>query len=497
MKLVSFKKDGNLAHVKIFIDLSDFNDKLNFVWSKQKKWFNIPGFRKGKAPRGVIENAYGRDIFHSTALSLLYPKMFDLVVSETNERIAFVKEDVYMSINQQYKPVEAKKEENGVTTEFDASIYPDIPLKLEDLEVQVKKQKPVTDDMITEQQNAIQSRFGRKSLDKQYKIENGDYVKINIKSIKPVNPEADDIEKYKKFTNLNDLKILVEKDNPFSAGLIGHSIGDDPFSIPVTLPDAFKEQAGLKTSDCILECSVTRHKRLYDFAEIAEKQGFKSVDEWVGNIRSDLEEKQTKAHEKYKKHMAIESLSNMIPDEKVPAPLLDAQTKAFYEEFKKTAQQYGMDEKMFAQMVGGGEDLHDAAKKMALSPVKWKIAVENVSKQYGLDATPEEIDEYKNKIKERYLGSGEEISTEDLKFAVIESKVRKLVVEKAKFKEIEEKVKKDSDKKEEIKETSTDNKEDKKVEKKEKAEKKEKKTRTRTSKTAAKSDSKDKGENTK
>ena len=63
MRLVSFKKDGNKAKAVFSIDNSEFEDKVNIVWNRQKKWFRVPGFRKGKVPRGIIENEYGKDIY--------------------------------------------------------------------------------------------------------------------------------------------------------------------------------------------------------------------------------------------------------------------------------------------------------------------------------------------------------------------------------------------------------------------------------------------------
>ena len=88
MRLVSFKKDGNKAKAVFSIDNSEFEDKVNIVWNRQKKWFRVPGFRKGKVPRGIIENEYGKDIFYDAALSLLYPKMVDLLVEENAENAA-------------------------------------------------------------------------------------------------------------------------------------------------------------------------------------------------------------------------------------------------------------------------------------------------------------------------------------------------------------------------------------------------------------------------
>ena len=107
MKVLSFKKvDKNKATVEILIDRGKFDKKLDIVWNRQKKWINLPGFRKGKVPRVVIENEYGKNVFHADALRLLYPEMIDLLSKETNENIFFLKEEIYMLIDDDSKPSE-------------------------------------------------------------------------------------------------------------------------------------------------------------------------------------------------------------------------------------------------------------------------------------------------------------------------------------------------------------------------------------------------------
>ena len=59
MKLLSFKKDGNKAVAHLLLDIKEFEKAVDTVWKRQRRWFNIPGFRKGKVPRGIIENEYG------------------------------------------------------------------------------------------------------------------------------------------------------------------------------------------------------------------------------------------------------------------------------------------------------------------------------------------------------------------------------------------------------------------------------------------------------
>jgi trigger factor len=436
MKLLSFDKNGNSAHVKIFIDAAEFNDKLNNVWNKQKKWFNIPGFRKGKAPRGVIENEYGHDVFHSSALAMMYPKMVDMIIDETKEKIIFMKEEIYMAISQDAKPVEVKEENNGVTTEFEVAMYPDVDINYENMEVEIEPKKVATDEQVNSQKSMVQKQAGKKSLEKVDKVQKGDFVRLNLKSILPLDATEEDKKQFKQFENVNGVKMVVDDASPLSEGLIGHSIDDGDFEMEVKMPESMGEMTSLAGRKCKVVCSIVAHKRYFDMDEVAKRRGLESEKELENKIKERINAQYEKMHKEQMKTRALDALSNLISDKDVPEKLLAAQTRSMVDNVTKTAEQYNIEPKMFARMFTGEDDLESGAKKLALNSLKLELALRAVAKKEKIETTNEMIKNYRKDLEAKTGNSLEMLSDEQIRSKLLEEKVESIILDRVKFIEV-------------------------------------------------------------
>ena len=417
MKLISFdKKDNNSAHVKIFINNSEFNEKLNLVWNRQKKWFNVPGFRKGKVPRHIIENEYGKDIFHESALGLLYPKMVDLIIQETKEPVIFLKEEIYMQISPDSKPVEVKNENStdennlnaapaadGVTTEFDVSLYDTgIQVDYKDLKVEVEPKKTASDEEIETRKKNMQLRSKKRSKEVDEKAAVGDFVRLNIKEMVPENISEEEKSKYKKYNNINGFKLEVTSDNPIANMLVGHSMEEKTFTSKVEFPENFadKDLAG-KTTD--VSASIVALKRLPTMDEVAQEQKLENEQALTDRIREKLNANYESVYEESKKGALLDSLVKMVKDDDVPEKLIDAQKNALISRFTKTADQYGLDVNTFAQMFLGSDDINSSCTNMAKQSTKIDIALRSIAKQENIEPSREEWENFENNL-ERTLG---------------------------------------------------------------------------------------------
>ena len=438
MKLISFDKNGNSAHVKIFIDSSEFNEKLNLVWNRQKRWFNIPGFRKGKVPRPVIENEYGKDVFHESALGLLYPKMIDLIIQEKKQPVIFLKEEIYMQISPDSKPVEVKSENSsegeGVTTEFDVDLY-DTGIKVDykNLKVEVEPKKSASDEEVENRKRAMQQRSKKRSKEANEKAAEGDFVRLNIKEMMPENVTDEEKSKYKKYNNINGFKLEITLENPISKMLIGHTMSEGPFSSKIEFPETFadKDLAG-KTAN--VTASIVALKRLPTMDEIAKEKQFKSEEELTANIREQFDASYANLYEESKKGSLLEALEKLISDDAVPEKLVEAQKNALISKFTKTADQYGLDPNTFAQMFLGSDDINTSCSNMARQSTKMDIALRSVAKQENLTPSREEWVEYESNL-EKSIGkkAASEVSDAQKEIEILRKKTIDYLMETVSF----------------------------------------------------------------
>lgn len=434
MKLISFDKNGNSAHVKIFISNSEFNEKLNLVWNRQKRWFNVPGFRKGKVPRSIIENEYGKDVFHESALGLLYPKMVDLIIQETKEPVIFLKEEIYMQMSSDSKPVEVKNENSseennsnasggGVTTEFDVSLYDTgIQVDYKNLKVEVEPKKSASDDEIETRKKNMQMRSKKRSKEVNEKASDGDFVRLNIKEMVPENIPEEEKSKYKKYNNVNGLKLEINSENPVAQMLIGHSMDEGTFSSRVTFPEYFadKDLAG-KTTD--VSASIVALKRLPTMDEVAKEHNLENEESLTNHIKEKMNANYASVYEESKKGALLDSLVNLVNDSDVPDKLVEAQKNALISRFTKTAEQYGLDANTFAQMFLGSDDINTSCSAMAKQSTKIDIALRSIAKQENIEPSRDEWETYEQNL-EKTIGkkAAQEMSDAQKEIEILRTK---------------------------------------------------------------------------
>jgi trigger factor len=425
MKLISFdKKDSNSAHVKIFINNSEFNEKLNLVWSRQKRWFNVPGFRKGKVPRIVIENEYGKSIFHESALGLLYPKMVDLIIKETKEPIIFLKEEIYMQTSPSSKPVEVKYDnDDGVTTEFDVNLYDtDIKLDYKNLKVEVEPKKTASKEDIEIRKTNMRMRSKKRSKDVEESVEIGDFVKLNIQEMIPEGVSEEDRPKYKKYKNINGFKLEINSDNPIANMLVGHSMKEGTFSSQITFPENFgdKDLAGKKTN---ISASIVAVKRLPTMDEVAQENNLEDEESLDNRIRDSLNKNYESVYEESKKGAMLDSLAGLVKESDVPETLVNAQKKAMMSRFSKMAKQYGMDESVFSQTFLGSSDINESCSNLAKQSTKIDIALRSVAKQENLTPSHDEWENFEdNLVKSLGKKGASEISDAQKEIEILRTK---------------------------------------------------------------------------
>ncbi|MBO6127109.1 MAG: hypothetical protein J6P21_03880 [Clostridia bacterium] len=436
MKLNSFKKNGNKATAIFSIDNSEFEDKINIVWNRQKKWFRVPGFRKGKVPRKIIENEYGKDIFYDSALGLLYPKMVDLLMEETKEKIISIEGELYMSISSEAKPQILNKDENSVETKLEVNIYPKVDIDYNNIQVEVEPKKEATDEEINSQLNMAQRRMGNRHMDAQTKVQEGDFVRLDIDRLDPIGADGkvdENDNTFKKFRNLRNFKLKVGAGqiSPVENALKGHTAADGVFQEDVEFPKELpnKDIAGKKVRANLKILAV---KRAHEMQEVAESNGFDSIEKFKDSIKEKINKYHQSNYDNNKKHALIEKIVSMVKDDLVFEDLLKARIAHVKNQYQRIYESMGQSMESVIDSFGGEEEFNNKISEIVKMDLKGIIAFHNIAEKEKIEFSDEEIEEYKKKLQSEGMPI-DGISKAEILDRMIGEKVVEFLMSKVKF----------------------------------------------------------------
>lgn len=433
MRLVSFKKDGNKAKAVFSIDNSEFEDKVNIVWNRQKKWFRVPGFRKGKVPRGIIENEYGKDIFYDAALSLLYPKMVNLLVEETKEKIITIEGELYMSISSEAKPQIVNKDENSVETQMEVNIYPKVDIDYNNVQVAIEPKKEVSEEEIQAQLNAAQKRMGNRHMDAQTKVQDNDVVRFDIEKIEPLTADGKvdkNDQSFKKIKKLRGFKIKVGS-GPIENSLKNHNAAEgafqSEFEFPKELPN--KDIAGKKVR---AELKILAVKRAYDMPEVAEKNGFDNLDAFKNFIKEKIDKHHQSVYENDKKSKMVEKIVSMVGDDLVSDNLLKGKITLVKNQYRKIAESIGQSPEALIESFGGEDEFNKKITDIVKMDLKGLIAFHSIADKEGMKFSDAEIEKYAEELKAQGMPT-DGVSKAEIIDRMVGEKVIELLMSKVKF----------------------------------------------------------------
>ena len=433
MRLVSFKKDGNKAKAVFSIDNSEFEDKVNIVWNRQKKWFRVPGFRKGKVPRGIIENEYGKDIFYDAALSLLYPKMVNLLVEETKEKIITIEGELYMSISSEAKPQIVNKDENSVETQMEVNIYPKVDIDYNNVQVAIEPKKEVSEEEIQAQLSAAQKRMGNRHMDAQTKVQDNDVVRFDIEKIEPLTADGKvdkNDQSFKKIKKLRGFKIKVGS-GPIENSLKNHNAAEgtfqSEFEFPKELPN--KDIAGKKVR---AELKILAVKRAYDMPEVAEKNGFDNLDAFKNFIKEKIDKHHQSVYENDKKSKMVEKIVSMVGDDLVSDNLLKGKITLVKNQYRKIAESIGQSPEALIESFGGEDEFNKKITDIVKMDLKGLIAFHSIADKEGMKFSDAEIEKYAEELKAQGMPT-DGVSKAEIIDRMVGEKVIELLMSKVKF----------------------------------------------------------------
>ena len=474
MKVTSVeKKEKSTVELTIQIDAEQFEAAVQKAYLKDRNRISVPGFRKGKAPRKIIEGMYGSGVFYEDAINDVYPDAYAEAVKEQGlDDVGYPKIEI----------VEVGKE--GLTFKALVSVRPEVKLG-EYLGITAPKEEPkVTEKDIDEELKPFIDRATRLVSVKR-KAKKGDTAVIDFEGFDNGTPfEGGKGENY-------ELKLGAGMFVPgFEEQVIGMKAGEEK-DLDITFPEDY--HADLAGKQVVFHVKVN---------EVKEPQAPEVDDEFAKDVsefetleafRKDLGDKLLER----RKAQAQSDFENAVMEQlvdgmecEIPDGMVDVRVDRLMEDYAMRLQSQGMRMEDYLKMMGmTPEMMRASARPSALRQLQTELALEAVAKAEGTETTDEEYEAEVAKLAEQYNFTAEQVkaavSAEDLKRELALKKANELVVSKAKAGKAKKSSKKEegAEKKPAAKKTTTKKASAKKEEKAEDAGQEKPKRTTRKKKT--------------
>ena len=427
MSLKNFKEtETNKVEMDIVISRDVFENAINKVFSKAKKNIAIPGFRKGKATRGLVEKFYGKQVFFEDAINDLLPGEIDAAVKETPYRIAGMPEVTDVDF----------EAEDGITAKVTFVRYPDVKVKAyKGLEVE-KAIVKTEDSEVDAELERTRARYARTIEVNDRPAQKDDTVTIDYEGFcDGVAFDGGKAEGHK-------LKLGSNTFIPgFEDQIIGKNIGDE-FDVNVKFPEDYhaKELAG---KDATFKCKLNaiEYEELPalddDFAKDASE--FETFAEYKADVKAKIENRHNAEAEVRLAEQLTKALTDNVEAE-IPEALIDREKENLVREYDYQLRSQGLSLDMILKYTGMKlDDVRARYADMALTNVKKQLALEEIVKAENIEASDEEVEKKYNEMAEQFGMKVEEvksrISAEDLAYDVKSIKAFELVKDNAKITE--------------------------------------------------------------
>ena len=389
------KKEDNTLTFQVESDAAEFEAAVNAAYLKNKHSINIPGFRKGKAPRAVVEGMYGAEVFYQDAMDELAPKAFEQGVTEND--VKFVGAPSIVDVN--------VTDDKTVAYTFSVTLYPEVTLgQYKGLSAE-RYPAEVDEDEIGYELEAARKRNSRK-VDVEREAQMGDVANIDFDGY--LNGERFDGGKAEAY----DLELGSGSFVPgFEEQIVGMNIGDEK-DIDITFPENYAPELAGKAVVFKIKLnnlSVNELPELDD--EFAKDNGFDTLDEYKADVKADLEKRKTEQREGEVRadlmHKAIGNMTVAVPEVMVKEKAEEI-IRNYARNFGVTDNSIPMDK--LCEMLG----LNEEAMKTSIMPaaeaqVKNDLLLEAIVAAEGFAPTEEETEEYIAKTAEKLGAKAEEL----------------------------------------------------------------------------------------
>ncbi len=420
MNVKSIEKNGNQATIVVEIDKELMEKGVNAAYLKARKNIMIPGFRKGKAPRKMIESMYGAHVFYEDGLEEIFPEVYKAAVVDQDVKAIGRPNLTDMDIS----------EDNIVTLTLTTEVYPEVTLgDYKGLEVE-KAEAEVTDAQVqAELDRMAQNVASTETVERAAQM--GDTANIDFEGFD--NGVAFDGGKGDNF----DLKLGSGSFVPgFEEQVVGMSAGEEK-DIDVTFPEDYHKELAGKAVVFHVKCNkVTATNVPEQDDEFAKDVSeFESLEELKADIRAKaLENAQKQLDNAFEQAAVEKAAENTTVD--MPAALVEAELDNQMERFAYQLQMSGYSVEQYAKMMGGDmSTMRNAFRPAAEKQAKINVTLTKIIEVEGITVSEDEINAELESLAKQYEMELEKIKTmiptEEIKASLENRKAIKVIVDNA------------------------------------------------------------------
>ena len=381
--------ENNKIKLEIEVDVERFDQAMQKAYLKNRGHITIPGFRKGKAPRKVIERYYGEGVFYEDAINEICPVAYSEAIEEN---------DLH-PVDQPDMDIVQIGEGQSLIFTAEVTVKPEVELgQYKGIEIN-KVEYNVTDQDIDEQLESVREQNARWISVEDRAVKEGDRLTIDYKGY--VDGEA-----FEGGTAENQtLEIGSGRFIPgFEEQLVGMNAGDEK-DIQVTFPEEYHSE-DLKGKDATFTVKIheIKEKELPDLDDefIKDISEFDTIDEYKADTRKSMEES---AKQRAKSEMENQLLEKVVENAKIDIPEVMAETEidAMVRDMDFRMRYQGMNLETYLGMINSSmEDFRAQFKDEAYNRVKLQLTLEQISKEESIEVTDQELEDEYSKIAEQY-----------------------------------------------------------------------------------------------
>lgn len=373
------KLEKSMAKLTIEVSAEEFDAAITKAYQKSKGKISMPGFRKGKAPRAMIEKMYGASIFYEDAANIIIPDAYESAAKESELEIVAQPE------------IDVEQVEKGKSFIFTATVAvkPEVTLgEYKGIEVE-KKSIEVTDDEVNAEIDKVRESNARMITVDDRATQDGDTVVIDFDGY--VDGEQFEGGKAEDYTLVLGSHSFIDT---FEEQLVGKNIGDD-VEVNVTFPDQYQaEELQGKPALFKVKIKEIKVKELPelddDFAQDVSECD--TLDAYKEETKNKLLESKENANKREKEEAVVDKIiENATMD--IPDPMVDAQTRQMTQEFAQRLQAQGLSIEQYMQFTGlTPQKMMEELQPQALKRIQSRLVLEAVVAAENIEASDEDFE---------------------------------------------------------------------------------------------------------
>lgn len=390
MNLKSSKNvETNQYELLLEVTPEELNQAINEVYKRESKRMNVPGFRKGKAPRAFIEKYYGEEVFFQAAVDHLYNPMMNTAIEQSELEVVGVNN----------YSIERIGKEEGIEAKLIVTVQPEVKIDgYKGVEVVKEPVEPTAEEVDNEIER-VRQRNSRVVTVEDRAAEDGDIVVIDFDGY--TDGKQFDGGKAENF----DLTLGSGQFIPgFEEQVVGHNI-DDEFDVNVKFPEDYHAEE-LKGKDATFKIKLheIKHRELPEVDDefVKDVSEFDTLEEYRKDLENTIRTRKEHAAEASTEQQLIKAIIDRVEAD-VPQMMIDREVDEIINAFDMQLRDQGMNLETYLKYTQGTvEALQEQYRERAEQQVRVRLGLAKIAEQEGLAVTDEEIEAEYKKVADAY-----------------------------------------------------------------------------------------------